>query len=217
MKFKNFIQKKLNEELDNISFRVKLDAKKRGLKHQSHNIWKDQVGNKFKWVEQTKKFELIQKKNVKMSYSKATELLGLTSPKTLQQNAELAKDKLSNMTPNTPLKYKVAAQIIIDAAKKTIKMNDRDVYRIVDLICDGINDSIEYEEEFDWANNVMDTPVGEKITEIVIKNKYKDCDFNNDKFQNGLEKLVEKIIKQSRKCNKDDKIKIAKLLKEYVL
>ena len=51
-----------------------------------------------------------------MTYSRACELLGLTTPKTLKENSELAKSKLSTMTTKTPLKYKVAVKIIVEAS-----------------------------------------------------------------------------------------------------
>ena len=52
-----------------------------------------------------------------MTYSKASELLGFTTPKSIKEQAALAQSKLSRMTMTTPLRYKVAAQILIDAAK----------------------------------------------------------------------------------------------------
>ena len=52
-----------------------------------------------------------------MSYSRACELLGLTTPKSLEANARLAASVLSHLTPTSPLRYSVACQIIINAAK----------------------------------------------------------------------------------------------------
>jgi hypothetical protein len=52
-----------------------------------------------------------------MNYSKAIELLGLTTPKSLAQNARLAQGQLARMTDKAPLRYKVAAQVVIEAAK----------------------------------------------------------------------------------------------------
>jgi hypothetical protein len=52
-----------------------------------------------------------------MSYSKACEILDLTTPKSLSENARLASGILSRLTDTAPLRYKVAAQIIIEAAK----------------------------------------------------------------------------------------------------
>ena len=49
-----------------------------------------------------------------MEYSRACELLGLTTPKSLTENARLAS-MLNNMTDKAPLRYKVAAQVIINA------------------------------------------------------------------------------------------------------
>jgi len=51
-----------------------------------------------------------------MKYSKSCELLGLTTPKSLIENARLAASMLKNMTDKSPLRYKVAAQVIINAA-----------------------------------------------------------------------------------------------------
>jgi hypothetical protein len=53
----------------------------------------------------------------KMTYSKASELLGLTTPKSLKKQAEMAKSMLSRMTYKTPLRYKVAADVLIRAAR----------------------------------------------------------------------------------------------------
>ena len=52
-----------------------------------------------------------------MNYSKAIELLGLTTPKSLTENARLASGQLSRMTAKAPLRYKVAAMVVIEAAK----------------------------------------------------------------------------------------------------
>jgi len=49
-------------EGDITSVRAKMQAKQRGLTHQSHNIWKDKFGQDFKWDEQGKKFEKVDKK-----------------------------------------------------------------------------------------------------------------------------------------------------------
>lgn len=51
-----------------------------------------------------------------MNYSEATELLGFTTPKSLEENAKLAKSRLSHLTDECPLRYKVACQILINAA-----------------------------------------------------------------------------------------------------
>ena len=51
-----------------------------------------------------------------MTYSKASEILGLTTPKSLKEQAEMAKSMLSRMTWETPLRYKVAADVLIRAA-----------------------------------------------------------------------------------------------------
>lgn len=52
-----------------------------------------------------------------MSYSRACELLGLTTPKSLEANAKLAKSVLSHLTIKSPLRYSVACMVIIRAAK----------------------------------------------------------------------------------------------------
>jgi len=52
-----------------------------------------------------------------MTYSKACELLGLTTPKSIEANAALAKVRLSVLAKNAPLRFKVACQVLIDAAK----------------------------------------------------------------------------------------------------
>lgn len=56
MNFKEYVNNVLNEEQDILSLKAKAEAKKRGLVHQSHNIWKDNQGNEFKWDVQTKRF-----------------------------------------------------------------------------------------------------------------------------------------------------------------
>ena len=53
-------------EGDIVGVRAKMQAKQRGLTHQSHNIWKDKQGNEFKWDDQGKKFENINKKTVEI-------------------------------------------------------------------------------------------------------------------------------------------------------
>ena len=52
-----------------------------------------------------------------MNYSEAVELLRLTTPKSLAENARLAEGIYSRMTASAPLRYKVAAMIIIRAAQ----------------------------------------------------------------------------------------------------
>ena len=53
----------MNEETDIVSVKAKLDAKKRGLKHQSHNVWKDKSGQEYKWNKVLKRFERIENKS----------------------------------------------------------------------------------------------------------------------------------------------------------
>lgn len=53
---------------------------------------------------------------MKMTYSRATEILGYTTPKSLKANADLARTRQSVMTAKTPLRYKVACSVLIEAA-----------------------------------------------------------------------------------------------------
>lgn len=53
-----------------------------------------------------------------MKYSRAVEILGYTTPKSLKENAELAKTRLSQLTPSSPLRYKVACQLLMDEGNK---------------------------------------------------------------------------------------------------
>lgn len=53
-----------------------------------------------------------------MNYSEACEILNLTTPKSLIANARMAESMLNRMTDNAPLRFKVAAQTIIDAARE---------------------------------------------------------------------------------------------------
>lgn len=52
-----------------------------------------------------------------MDYSKAIELLGLTTVKSLSENARLAAGMLSHMTSKCPLRYKVAASVVMAAGE----------------------------------------------------------------------------------------------------
>jgi len=52
-----------------------------------------------------------------MSYSRACEILGLTTPKSLEANARLAASVLSHLTPTAPLRYSVACTVIIRESK----------------------------------------------------------------------------------------------------
>jgi len=58
----------------------------------------------------------VDQEGDEMTYSRASELLGLTTPKRLEKQAEMAKGMLSRMTYKTPLRYKVAADVLIRAA-----------------------------------------------------------------------------------------------------
>ncbi len=50
-----------------------------------------------------------------MGYDEAIEILGLTTPKSLEENAELAYGL--NFTASAPLRYKVARSVVIRAAE----------------------------------------------------------------------------------------------------
>lgn len=52
-----------------------------------------------------------------MTYDRACEILGFTTPKGFKANAALAESALRSMTSRTPLRYKVACKILIDTAK----------------------------------------------------------------------------------------------------
>jgi hypothetical protein len=58
-----------------------------------------------------------------MTYDKACELLGFTTPKSLGENAHLAKLSQGRFTSACPLKYKVAASILVDAGN-TVQYSD---------------------------------------------------------------------------------------------
>ncbi len=52
-----------------------------------------------------------------MSYSKAVEILGLTTPKSLALNAKLAKQIMDHLDSKAPIRYHVACSVVINAAK----------------------------------------------------------------------------------------------------
>jgi hypothetical protein len=52
-----------------------------------------------------------------MSYDKACKILGYTTPKSLEANARLARTCLTTITASAPLKYAVACQVLINAAR----------------------------------------------------------------------------------------------------
>ena len=56
-------------------------------------------------------------KEMDMNYSEAIELLRLTTPKSLEENAKMASNMLKHFVSNIPLRYLVAVQIVIDEAK----------------------------------------------------------------------------------------------------
>jgi len=57
--FKEYLE--LVCEGDITSVRAKMQAKQRGLTHQSHNIWKDKGNTEYKWDDTGKRFEKIEK------------------------------------------------------------------------------------------------------------------------------------------------------------
>lgn len=50
-----------------------------------------------------------------MTYSEACEVLRFTTPKSPAENARLARSLMRSLTPNAPLKFKVACQTLINA------------------------------------------------------------------------------------------------------
>lgn len=52
-----------------------------------------------------------------MSYSKACEILGYTTPKSVEANAKLAEMRLRYMPVSAPVRYAVACDVLIKAAK----------------------------------------------------------------------------------------------------
>jgi hypothetical protein len=60
-----------------------------------------------------------QKRNgeTTMTYDKACKILGYTTPKSLEANAELARTCLKVLAAGAPLKYSVACQVLINAAR----------------------------------------------------------------------------------------------------
>ena len=52
-----------------------------------------------------------------MNYSKACEILGYTTPKSVEANAKLAETRLRCMPVGTPLRYAVACDVLIKAVK----------------------------------------------------------------------------------------------------
>ena len=53
-----------------------------------------------------------------MTYSKACEILGFTTPKSLEANAKLAKSSLRTLVPTAPIRYFVACDVLIRAAEE---------------------------------------------------------------------------------------------------
>ena len=55
-----------------------------------------------------------------MTYKKACELCKVSDPAAIQINAEYGSRSLDHMLPTTPIRYKVAAQVLIDAGKNNL-------------------------------------------------------------------------------------------------
>ena len=51
-----------------------------------------------------------------MTYKQACEVLGYTTPRSVENNAKLAMNRLRSMTPQMPVKYAVACDVLISAA-----------------------------------------------------------------------------------------------------
>jgi len=75
-------------EGDIISDRAKEQAKQRGLVHQSHNIWKDKQGQLFKYNDQGKRFEKVEKKQLSPEKSET-----IRAPKGTTKYKEFYKGK----------------------------------------------------------------------------------------------------------------------------
>lgn len=52
-----------------------------------------------------------------MTYDKACEILGFTTPKSLAANARLASSRLDRLAPGAPLRFQVACTVLIRAAQ----------------------------------------------------------------------------------------------------
>lgn len=53
-----------------------------------------------------------------MTYERAQQILGFTSPMSRERRAELAKVRLENRVIGSPLRYGVACRVLIDGAKQ---------------------------------------------------------------------------------------------------
>jgi len=51
-----------------------------------------------------------------MTYDRACEVLGFTTPKSLAANAKLAAARLDRLAPGAPLRFQVACTVLIRAA-----------------------------------------------------------------------------------------------------
>jgi len=53
-----------------------------------------------------------------MTYDRACEILGFTTPKSIEANAKLAESCRKNLAPTAPIRYSVACTVLIRAAQK---------------------------------------------------------------------------------------------------
>lgn len=53
-----------------------------------------------------------------MTYDRACEILGFTTPKSLEANAKLAESRLDRLAPGAPLRFSVACQTLINEVRK---------------------------------------------------------------------------------------------------
>ena len=108
MNYKKYLE--LVCEGDITSVRAKMQAKQRGLVHQSHNVWKDKSGQEFKWDEQGKKFENVESEIIlgNKSYINFQELEQILI-KPIEQ-WEFGWGEVVTLTINR-IKYKVATEL----------------------------------------------------------------------------------------------------------
>ena len=53
-----------------------------------------------------------------MTYDRACEILGYTTPKSAEANARLAEQMLRHLAVNAPIRYFVACDVLVKAAKR---------------------------------------------------------------------------------------------------
>jgi hypothetical protein len=53
-----------------------------------------------------------------MTYDRACEILGLTTPKSIEANARYARGILTRLTTTAPIRHRIACRILIDAVPK---------------------------------------------------------------------------------------------------